>query len=108
MSITTHTLLEQGKRCVLTQHRAFLNPKNALAVGLLHQMRGSAFRRAEILEELIWNSGKDAWERGLVIRGIGRSKPLRRVAEKLPKASPQGGAALWEQSAVQKSEEQQI
>jgi hypothetical protein len=33
-----------------------MNPKIALEVGSLHQIRRSVFPRAEIPEELIWNS----------------------------------------------------
>jgi len=34
----------------------FLIPKIALGVGFLHPSRGSEFSRAQMTEELIWNS----------------------------------------------------
>jgi hypothetical protein len=33
-----------------------INPKIALGVGFLHPSRGSEFSRAQMTEELIWNS----------------------------------------------------
>ena len=49
-------LIGENQELVIRGAVTCINPKNAIEVGGLHQIRRSVFPRAEMSEDLIWNS----------------------------------------------------